>query len=97
MTDEVLKILSTLDDEQTDIVIKYFHAHCGAQDMSSRERQEAFGRFTTMLFKELNPHQHKALVNLNKDIWTQLEQFESNLYEKAIQAILQAKKENKDV
>lgn len=38
MTDEVLKVLSTLDDEQTDIVIKYFHAHCGAQDMSSRER-----------------------------------------------------------
>lgn len=50
-----------------------------------------------MLFKELNPHQHKALVNLNKDIWTQIEQFESNLYEKAIQTILQAKKENKDV
>jgi len=93
MTDEVLKVLSTLDDEQIDIVIKYFHARCGAKDMTARERQEAFGRFTTMLFKELNPHQHKALVNLNKDIWAKLEQFESNLYEKTIQAILQAKKE----
>ena len=93
MTDEVLKVLGTLDDEQTDIVVKYFHAHCRAEDMSAREKQEAFGRFTTMLFKELNPLQHRALVDLNKDIWTQLEQFEGNLYEKAIQTILQAKKE----
>ena len=93
MNDEALKALGTLDDNQIDIIIKYFHAHCGPEDMSTREQQEAFGRFTTMLYKELNPHQREALAHLRKDINIQLEQIERDLYEKAIQTILQAKKE----
>lgn len=93
MNDETLKALGTLDDKQIDIVIKYFRAHCGPADMSTREQQEAFGRFTTMLYKELNPHQREALARLRNDILTQLEQIEGELYEKGIQTILQAKKE----
>lgn len=95
-TDEVLKVLSTLDDEQTDIVIKFFRAHIGAEDMSTIEKQETYGRFTTMLYKELNPHQRKAVAHLRKDIWTQLEEFEGNLYEKAIQTMLQTKKKKEE-
>ena len=94
MNDEILKTLSTLNDEQIDIVIKYFHAHCGPEDMSTREQQEAYGRFTTMLYKELNPHQREALARFIKDIHIRLEQIEGDLYEKAIQTILQAKKEH---
>lgn len=93
MNDETLKALGTLDDKQIDIVIKYFHAHCRSEDMSARERQEAFGRFTTMLHNELNPNQREALALFIKGIHIQLEQFEGDLYEKATQTILQAKKE----
>ena len=93
MNDEILKTLSTLNDEQIDIIIKYFHAHCGPEDMSTREQQEAFGRFTTMLHKELNPHQREALARFIKGIHIQLEQFERYLYETATQTILEAKKE----
>ena len=92
MNDEILKALGTLDDNQIDIIIKYFHAHCGPEDMSAREQQEAFGRFTTMLYKELNPHQSEALARLRKDINVRLEQIEKYLYETAILTILEAKK-----
>lgn len=93
MNDETLKTLGTLDDKQIDIVIKYFHAHCGSEDMSAREQQEAYGRFTTMLHKELNPHQREALARFIKGIHIHLEQIEGDLYKKATQTILQAKKE----